>query len=223
MLEYIVRRVKEVPALEGDWDDPVWDHADILAIDNFHAEGSEHQPEAHARMLYDDEGLHLIFHVRDRYVVWRHSNFQDPVCRDSCAEFFVQPAQSKGYFNFEMNCGGTLLTSFIEDHRRTPDGFEKYEMLPADCDALVERCSECIVPLGVEHTDPVDWVVQYRVPFRVFEGYLGPLGPISGQTWRGNFYKCADDSSHPHWGAWSPIGDELNFHQPDKFALLRFE
>jgi hypothetical protein len=24
------------------------------------------------------------------------------------------------------------------------------------------------------------------------------LGPFSGQTWRANFYKCADNSSHPH-------------------------
>ena len=37
-----------------------------------------------------------------------------------------------------------------------------------------------------------------------------------------NFFKCADDSSHPHWASWAPIGEALNFHQPQYFAPLRF-
>ena len=24
-------------------------------------------------------------------------------------------------------------------------------------------------------------------------------------AWRANFYKCGDDTSHPHWAAWSPL------------------
>jgi len=35
--------------------------------------------------------------------------------------------------------------------------------------------------------------------------------------------QCADDSSTPHWGSAFSIGEELNFHQPERFGTLRFE
>jgi len=58
------------------------------------------------------------------------------------------------------------------------------------------------------------------VPRAFFEHYTGALGEWSGQTWRANFYKCADDSSHPHWMSWNPVGDPLSFHRPERFGVL---
>ena len=55
------------------------------------------------------------------------------------------------------------------------------------------------------------------------EQYVGRLCNLPGQTWRGNFYKCADRSSHPHWASWSPLGEPLNFHTPQFFGPLRLE
>jgi hypothetical protein len=54
----------------------------------------------------------------------------------------------------------------------------------------------------------------------VLEKYAGKLGKIAGQTWRGNFYKCGNETSHPHWGAWSPV-TELNFHLPASFGTIQ--
>jgi hypothetical protein len=48
------------------------------------------------------------------------------------------------------------------------------------------------------------------------------LGKIGGQSWRGNFFKCAEEISHPHWASWSPV-DELNFHLPRCFGTIHFE
>ena len=52
--------------------------------------------------------------------------------------------------------------------------------------------------------------------------YSGPLGTLAGRAWRANFYKCGDQTSHPHWAAWSPV-DELNFHLPRCFGTIAFE
>jgi len=57
----------------------------------------------------------------------------------------------------------------------------------------------------------------------LFETFVGPLGAPSGQIWRANFYKCADESSHPHWGSWADIGERLDFHQPECFGEIIFE
>ncbi|MBI5094406.1 MAG: diguanylate cyclase, partial [Candidatus Hydrogenedentes bacterium] len=68
-----------------------------------------------------------------------------------------------------------------------------------------------------------EWADEYPIPRALFETYVGPLGRIDGQTWRANFYKCGDETSHPHWASWAPIGEELNFHQPQYFAPIHFD
>ena len=73
-----------------------------------------------------------------------------------------------------------------------------------------------------EITAPVQWTLRFFIPFTLFEHYLGPLGPIPGQAWRGNFFKCAEETSHPHWAAWAPV-DEFNFHRPNCFGIISFE
>ncbi|MGW8258023.1 MAG: carbohydrate-binding family 9-like protein, partial [Thermoguttaceae bacterium] len=166
--------------------------------------------------------LYLRFHVEDRYVICTHSKFQDPVCQDSCVEFFVQPRPSAGYFNFEINCGGTLHSAYIEDPRRTPDGFARFKLLSAEDGRRVLIAHSMSKLVSPEKPGPVIWQIGCKIPLAVLETYVGPLGPLPGQVWRGNFFKCADKSSHPHWASWAPIGEKLNFHQPKYFAPLRF-
>ena len=77
-------------------------------------------------------------------------------------------------------------------------------------------------PVAEEITTPITWYLEYTLPFPLLEAYLGPLHRAAGTTWRGNFFKCADHCSHPHWASWSPIGEALNFHQPQYFGILEF-
>jgi hypothetical protein len=208
--------------LDADWDNPLWQRAEVARINHFHAAGTVHQPDARAKLLYDAANLYLRFRVDDQFVVARHTQFQDPVWRDSCVEFFVQPRPSGGYFNFEINCGGALLSNFIEDPARTADGFVKFTRLSPEQAAQIEISHSMPSSVVPEQAGPVDWHIGCRIPLAVLAAYTGPLGPLPGQVWRGNFYKCADDSTHPHWGSWAPIGEELNFHQPGCFAPLKF-
>ena len=48
--------------------------------------------------------------------------------------------------------------------------------------------------------------------------------PGTGVSWRANFYKCADKTSHPHWLTWAEIDyPNPKFHLPDFFGRLDFE
>ena len=108
----------------------MWGHADVAEIANFHANGSDHRPVVRAKALYDDNAIYLAFRVNDRFVRAVHTNYNDMVCRDSCVEFFVEPKPDAGYFNFEVNCGGTVLLSYVEDPTRVPGGFAKFSRVP---------------------------------------------------------------------------------------------
>jgi hypothetical protein len=148
------------------------------------------------------------------------------VWEDSCAEFFVEPVPGKGYFNIEMNCIGAFLIYHIVDCRRTESGFADFrKVTPQDASMLdVATSLPKGIPLDPEITEPVTWNIQYSLPYSLFSKYLGrDITPKSGDTWRGNFYKCGDKTSHPHWGSWNEVGGELNFHQPEYFGDLRFD
>jgi hypothetical protein len=220
-IEHSVRAARPGPRLEDGWDDPAWAVAEPLEIAHFRPEGSPHRPRTRARLLHDGEGLAGLFRVEDRHVRSVHTRFGDPVYRDSCVEIFLQPKEGRGYLNFEMNAGGALLASHVTDHRRTPEGFAAFRPLSeADGRRVAIRSSlPRVVEPEIER--PTEWELAFYVPVALLEAYVGPIGPLGGQEWRANLYKCGDETSHPHWASWSPV-DALNFHLPHCFGTLRF-
>ena len=219
---YTVKKAEQRPGLDGAWNGPAWQQAAPLDIRNFHAQSSDHHPQVQARVLYDDRGLYLIFHVKDRYVLSTHTKYQDSVCEGSCVEFFVQPKPDKGYFNFEINAGGTLLLTYLEVSDRKTGANRRTTEVPWDTAKQVAIYHSLPSTVAPERTESTEWCIEYFVPFSLFEPWVGPLGTIAGQSWRANFYKCADKSSHPHWASWAPLGEQLSFHLPYYFGTLTF-
>jgi hypothetical protein len=228
MPRYIVRRADKLPKASAGFDDPAWYRAEMLTISRFHprgtrSRGSSHTPVTQARLLHDGHALAVMFRVDDRYVLARSTAYQSPTHKESCVEFFVRPLSDRGYFNFEFNAIGTLLLWYIDKPRRLDGTFEKYSEVPEDLASTIEVQASLTQPVHDEQPGPLVWTVYARIPFALLETFTGLLGDLSGQTWRANFYKCADASSHPHWGYWADIGDCLDFHQPDRFGEIVFE
>lgn len=222
--EYVVQRVRAgsgEPGMKGAWDGAAWGGVESLEIACFRPESSGHRPRTRAKLLYGSGGLFGIFHVEDRYVRCVHSRYMDPVYLDSCVEFFVRPRPDRGYFNFEFNCGGALLCSYITDPARTKEGFREYVRLPEEDGRRVAIHHSMPALIDTEIPEAVSWTLEFFLPFPLLEKYAGPLGEMPGARWGANFYKCGDGTSHPHWAAWSPV-DSLNFHLPDCFGTLLF-
>ncbi|HUW60016.1 MAG TPA: carbohydrate-binding family 9-like protein [Candidatus Bathyarchaeia archaeon] len=222
-LEYTVARVPAGPALDGDFDGPGWRRAAPLDINQFRPESGAHRPRTQGRLLYMPDALFVSFRVEDRYVRCVTTEYQGPVYRDACVEFFVEPKAGKGYFNFEMNCGGALLLRHVTNPDRTSGELAGFTNIPWQIASKIEIYHSMPETVDPEIVDPVAWVVQYTIPLELFEPYIGRVGDPAGQTWRGNFYKCAENNSHPHYASWSPVGGPLNFHQPDYFAPIVFQ
>ena len=222
-MNYEIRRARATPELRGNWDGPAWGEAQVAAIDFFLPESSEHHPRAEAKVLYYDAGLYVHFRVFDRYVLCKRVYHQEITAKDSCVEVYFEPFPGqKGYLNFEMNCGGALLLFYITDPTRTPRTIFKERLIVPDALLATMRIAHSL-PEQIENeiADPVNWWVEYFIPNGLFEHYVGPLGEPSQRTWRGNFFKCGDESSHPHWASWSPV-HEFNFHVPKYFQAMTF-
>ena len=219
MRRHRVERAIVTPELSGSWDGNAWADVSALRVDHFHKRSLSQHPVTEAKLLYDQDAVYVHFQVHDRHVMAQYHTYQDPVCRDSCVEFFVRPKPDAGYFNFEMNCGGTMLLYYIWDVTRDGDAFagsvpvaqswlervRVFHSLPAHVDPPIHEC--------------ITWRIEYRIPIALFEHYAGSLGNLGGQVWRANFYKCGGDPDYEHWVTWNPI-DVLDFHQPECFGEI---
>ncbi len=220
-MTYILRPAEFAPKLNSEWQDSVWAPADTLEITHLRPEGSDHRPRTFARLLYDHRGIHGIFQAHDRYVRCVRTRYFEEVWKDTCVEFFAQPKPDRGYFNFEFNCGGAFLCSYITDPERTADGFKEFVKLPAAIGQTIQARSSLPQIVEPEITEPRVWTLNFFIPFPLVEHFVGALGQMAGQIWRGNFFKASVENSHPHWVSWAPL-DEFNFHRPSCFGEIRF-
>ena len=200
-------------------DSPPWDNITPLTISNHMGTKPDHFPFVQAKLAYDDNALYVIFRVEDNYVQAVAENHQAQVCSDSCVEFFFTPSEdiSSGYFNLEMNCGGTALF-----HHQTAKGENCVSISEDHLDKLTIAHSLPSI-VDPEMQEPVIWTVEYRLPTDILSDYAPTIRPAENVQWHANFYKCADHSSHPHWLTWSPIDrPKPDFHRPEYFGTLEF-
>jgi hypothetical protein len=135
-------------------------------------------------------------------------------------EFFFTPSTdvSQGYFNVEMNCGGTTLFCF-----QTARGKNVVE-IPESEYRKITRAHQLPSIVDPEIATPVTWTVEYRLPIEILKKYCRVVAPAAGVVWRANFYKCGDETSHPHWLTWSPVNFPTpDFHRPEFFGDLKFQ
>jgi Carbohydrate-binding family 9 len=218
---YRIQPTGTIPEMRGYWAGPVWRKAECVSVDCFRPEGSDHRPETLSKLLYDNQYIFGIFRVEDRFVRCIHAGFQQDVWKDSCVEMFIQPKDSPGYFNFEFNCGGALQASYVIDPTRLGGRLKNFIPLTPQEDRRIRRFASQPQVVEPEISQPLTWYLEYAIPFTLLEKYAGPLGNVPGQIWRANFYKCGNETSHPHWASWMPIA-ERNFHDPAGFGELIF-
>lgn len=221
---YTIQKATAEPKLDGAWDGPAWCDVPALTVGDFHPTSSSHRPETRVKAAYTPAGVYIIWQVKDQYVRSTRTGLNSYVWNDAAVEWFVRPKPDKGYFNFEMNCGGHLLTQYIEDPTpKKDDFFEQYCWVPPEVLERVQIYHSLPEVVEPEIAEPVEWYNEYFIPFSLFEEFVGSLGDMAGQTWYGNFNKCAVDNSHPHWATWAPLGPPFSFHRPETFAPLTYE
>jgi len=224
-MEYVIAKAAQRPNLQGLWDESPWRSTSAVSLTHFLTQSKSRHPRTEAKAVYQDDGLFVFFRVFDKYIRCVQTKYQASVCGDSCVEFFVEPKPGRGYFNFEINGGGTLLLAFQEQIPCQSGAHVSYKRhnVPWELGQKVRIYHSLPQTVNPEIEQDTEWRIEYFIPFTIFEHYLGPLGPIPGQVWRANFYKCGDKTSHPHWASWAPMGPEFNFHLPQYFAPIRFQ
>lgn len=223
---YEVHEATTSPELGGALDASPWNLAPTIELENFWEPVGvkTFRPKTMVKVLHYSEAIYVSFVVEDQYVRCVHTTDQENIFEDSCVEMFIAPKNAEGYFNIETNCGGSILMWYITDPTGVMEGkIKKADVVSKDAMQQIIRYHSLPKKLEEEITEPVTWRVDYKVPLKLLEEYTGQKHSLKGEIWKANFYKCAEKSSHPHWGMWSPIQTTyLNFHQPQYFGEIKF-
>ncbi len=166
-------------------------------------------PQTTAQMVYiKDYGFVLRMTCTESEPRALYRCYMDPVYTDSCMEFFADWLGNGRYINMEMNANGTLLSCIGPDrHERTP---------------IAELTGGDIFPVAARIEND-RWAVTAHIPLDLLTAILGvpTIDVKSGFTFRGNFYKCGDDTDVIHYGMWNPVGTvQPDFHRPEYFGTL---
>lgn len=219
-MEYNVLKANSCFDFSDSWDQGGWANAEIAEIKSYMGDKPVHLPKTQVKVLYDDQKIYVYFKVQDQYLRAVAEKFQDPVCRDSCVEFFFVPGSdlATGYFNFEVNCGGTFLI-----YHQTALNENQVKLSEDDIKLIkVEKNMPKIVDPEIKES--TEWFIKYSFNIDMLSKYCKVDKPCSGAKWRGNFYKCGDRTSHPHWITWSEVDSpEPDFHVPTSFGVLNFK
>jgi hypothetical protein len=216
---YLIRKQTSPIVIDADWNKSFWQSIEPAVLEHVHPASSPHTPQTQVKVAYDDRAIYLCFRVQDHYVKAITTQTNGPVWRDSCVEFFFSPNPEKPetYFNIETNCCGVLLAQHHIGPRKNSRCLDA-----ADCQKI-QMASSASGPIRQEIIKSLTWTVEYALPLKILTRYAAYEKPAPGVVWRGNFYKCADDTSHPHWLMWSPALTEApDFHRPEYFGVLEF-
>lgn len=186
-----------------------------LKLDVVNWEEFPYHPEVTVQIAYSDDELFLQYKVSEQAVKAEVAESNGMVWTDSCVEFFLSPEGNDVYYNLEMNCIGTALLGFRK--KGDPTIHASAEQISS-----IRRVSSLGNSPFPEIKKQTNWQVTVALPWEVF--FKDNLKPVSGKKMRGNFYKCGDELSVPHFVSWTKIKtDKPAFHMPEFFGGLEFE
>ena len=198
--------VKNINPRDKNWRN----YAEEARVDKFPwAETTNYRPATSAWLGYDSSSLFVYMETDETELRMETRGF-GYVHTDSCMEFFFSPdLASQKYLNFEFNPAGAMFLSIgASRHDRELISQDNYIDLFAVKTAIHKK----------------GWTLEFGVPVLFLRQYYPALELKSGLVMRGNFYKCGDNTSRPHYGCWSPIElDKPDFHCPRFFGDLILE
>lgn len=188
---------------------PLWKDVATAPIDIFQWEGeTKYRPHSCAKMCFvKNEGIYILLESEETQIKAVYTETDEPVYKDSCLEVFLLLGE-EGYINIETNANGAYLSALGRDrYTRTP----------------IKKLTDKI-PVVTPFKSDKSWGNEIFVSNELISQLFPSFGTVHAGEFRGNFYKCGDETHTPHYGSFSPMDDiKLGFHNPDFFANIIVE
>lgn len=200
-IESVEEKLKELPKYE-------------IGVVNW-AEKFPEKPETHISIAHNSENILLQYQVSETEILGLTTKDNGKVWTDSAVEFFVS-FDDEHYYNAEFNCIGTAFLGYCSN-----DGTSG-ELAPPSIVESIKRLPSLGTIKRTKEQGLFDWTITLVIPKTAY--WKENLTGFDGVKARGNFYKCGDNLTTPHFVSWTKIETpEPSFHQPAFFGTLEFE
>jgi hypothetical protein len=187
------------------------DRVDKNELNNSPWTSYPYKPSAAFTIAYGPDCIFLKYFIGEKQIRAVNDQPNSPVWEDSCVEFFVSFNDGKQYYNFELNCIGTILAAYGPD-------LQHRDFLPEQTIATIRTYS---IIDKISEPPVIHWDLITVIPFSAF--VHDKISSLSATTARANFYKCGDKLAEPHYLAWNDIkSPKPDFHLPAFFGTLIF-
>lgn len=189
-----------------------FENSPTAVISSFHWEKEGFsRPESYV-CIYAEEncGIHIRLWSYEENVRCECTQRNSPIYTDSCLEAFLMPVEGDSrYINFEVNPRGVYLSEI---------GTSRKDRLLISGITDIEPV---IIPLSFTENGKTAWGCEIFIPDALISSVYGIEYSTKESIIKANFYKCADLSATPHYGALFPVTTaELGFHNPDCFGNI---
>jgi len=171
-------------------------------------------PQVSFRIAHTGTEIWLHYEVNEKFIRAMETETNGDVYKDSTVEFFISFGGTH-YYNFEFSCIGTihLAHGAGRGNRRHVD--------PAIAEKILVKSSLGKKPFE-EKSGDFSWDMFIKIPITCFA--YDKIKSFSGLKAKGNFYKCGDETTVPHFVTWNPVETETpDYHRPEFFGELEFE
>lgn len=197
----VIYRTSGNISIDGNLDEADWNR--IPPIKQFlvyPTYQSEKEEDTVAKMLWDNKNLYISFKAYDHYISATRTQRNTDVYNDDCVEVFVSPFASNPhiYISLEINALGTYLsrlnlTEKIEEALEAPG--------VKDFDRLNPKWHPPRLQIGRSYKGTMNddsdkdswWIIEVRIPFRLFRFVGYEKKPQEGEVWRFNLYRLGGE------------------------------
>jgi len=172
------------------------------------------KPEVSFRIAHNGDNILLQYQVHENEILGVITEDNGEVWTDSCVEFFIT-FDNDSYYNIEATCTGKVLLGYRKTGVPAEHGSEEIM-------GSIQRLSSLGTQVIQKKQGDFHWSLTLVIPKEAF--WKTDLKSFDGLKVRGNFYKCGDNLTVPHFVAWTEIDTPSpSFHQPGYFGELVFE
>ena len=184
--------------------------AKFAVCENNWPKEAPYTPDCNGSIARTASHLAVMFHVRGLDLRATQIEDNGRSWEDSCCEFFVTDPYDGTYYNFELTCIGSLLSS------KRKSRLDSVLRAKEDVARVIRHSS----PAHAE-TQISDRIFSWTVALLIPSDLIGIDRDTVPVRVRANFYKCGDLTAHPHFLSWNPIGTpKPDFHRPEYFGEL---
>lgn len=167
-----------------------------------------------AKLLYSDTGLYGLFSCEDQKITATlKEDFANLWTEDVIELFLWTDTTVSLYFEYELSPLNYELSILVPNMDGDFLGWKPWQYEGA------RRTRHATKILRDNKKNATGWLAEFFIPYTLLKP-LRNVPPKKGTTWRMNMYRIDYDQEYTSW-SWKPV--EKNFHDYEKFGVIRFD